>query len=241
MLGAVFIQTDDDAGQFIYDDLHGRDIDLSAAQLIPHKASPVSSIIHNRRNGSRTIVHYRDLPELAFTVFCRLDLEGFDWLHFEGRNINDTARMLAYAAQQQPRVMRSIEIEKPRDHIETLYPLANILVFSRACLKAWGEHDPVDFLQRLRARLPETDLVCPWSDDGAYFSAADGDTGHIPPHRPERLVDTLGAGDTFNAGLIDAMLDGQGLARATTRACRLAGEKCGHMGLEFIHNTTVDT
>ena len=231
--------SDDEAGRFIRDDLQGRGIDFSAAQLIAGKVSPMSCIIHNRRNGSRTIVHYRDLPELDFAAFCRLDLAAFDWLHFEGRNIHDTARMLEHAAQQWPRIMRSIEIEKPRPQIESLYPLANVLMFSRACLNVWQEHDPAAFLQQLRTRLPATDLVCPWGDDGAYYSARNGETGHVPPYRPERLVDTLGAGDTFNAGLVDALLGGLDLARATSSACRLAGEKCGHMGLEFIHNTTV--
>jgi ketohexokinase len=45
------------------------------------------------------------------------------------------------------------------------------------------------------------------------------------------VVDTLGAGDTFNAAIIHAKLAGRPLAECLHDACQLAGKKCGQQGL----------
>jgi ketohexokinase len=48
------------------------------------------------------------------------------------------------------------------------------------------------------------------------------------------LRETLGAGDTFNAGLIDGYVRGLMLGEALTLACRLAGKKCGQIGFSGL-------
>jgi len=44
-------------------------------------------------------------------------------------------------------------------------------------------------------------------------------------------VDTIGAGDTFNAAVICALLSGAGAEGAIMFGCAVAGVKVGHMGL----------
>jgi len=44
------------------------------------------------------------------------------------------------------------------------------------------------------------------------------------------VVDTLGAGDVFNAAVIDQLSKGASLQRILEAACRLAGRKCGQWG-----------
>ena len=51
-----------------------------------------------------------------------------------------------------------------------------------------------------------------------------------PAFPPEVVVDTLGAGDTFNAATIFALNAGKSLSEAVTFGCRVAGTKCGMMG-----------
>jgi ketohexokinase len=53
---------------------------------------------------------------------------------------------------------------------------------------------------------------------------------HSAAFPPEQVVDTLGAGDTFNAGLISALVSGLSADLALEQACRLAGCKCGQTG-----------
>ena len=47
-------------------------------------------------------------------------------------------------------------------------------------------------------------------------------------------MDTLGAGDTFNAGFVHRLSLGSSVEEALTFACRLAGAKCGMLGYEGL-------
>lgn len=227
------VLADEPDAERIVADLAAHGIDLAPVRRLAHGKVPTSYVTLNRRNGSRTIVHYRNLPEYAYADFATIDLAPFAWLHFEGRNIDDTVRMLAHARRTAPATPRSVEIEKPRAGIERLYADATVLLFSRAYARAQGHDDPAAFIAAQRPRAPHAELVLAWGEAGAWACDRDGALHRSPAFPPPRLVDTLGAGDTFNAGYIDARLRGQPPAAALIQACRLAGEKCGHEGLGF--------
>ncbi len=193
---------------------------------------PTSYVTLNRQNGSRTIVHWRDLPEYGFEQFRTLALHPYDWLHFEGRNVEETRRMLEHAAAVRPEVPRSLEIEKVRPGIETLLLHADLLLFSRGYARDRGFGSAGELLRAVRPSAPDALLVCAWGEDGAWGMDREGDLLHTPAFPPPRVVDTLGAGDTFNAGMIDALLNEKPLAIALEQAARLAGRKCGLSGFD---------
>jgi len=215
-------------------DLERHDIDLAAVRTLDHGKVPTSYITLNRRNGSRTIVHYRDLPEFGYEDFAAIDLRGYDWLHFEGRNVAATRCMLEKARELAPAVPRSVEIEKPRADIEQLFPHADVLLFSRHFATSRAYDDPQRFLGDIAGQTPGVIRTLTWGEAGAYALDRDGRLFHSPAYPPPQLVDTLGAGDTFNAGIIDALLRDMTVAEALQRAGQLAGRKCGQPGLDFI-------
>ncbi len=223
----------DETAQTIRDDLGCHGIDQRHCRVHEDGASPTSYVIHNRRNGSRTIVHYRDLEEFSAADFRRIDLAPYAWCHFEGRNVTELAAMLALAAQRRPGLPLSLEVEKPRPAIEGLFCHAQVLLFSRDYALARGAADGERFLADMQRQLPGRRLFCTWGEAGAWAVDETGRCLHAPAFSPAAVVDTLGAGDTFNAGVIHGCLAGYTTAETLRLACRLAGEKCGHEGLDF--------
>lgn len=52
-------------------------------------------------------------------------------------------------------------------------------------------------------------LICAWAEKGADAMGPDGVIIHSDAFPPEKLVDTLGAGDTFNASMIYSLSNGE--------------------------------
>lgn len=205
-------------------------IDLTACPRVPGRP-PTSCVLLSLEGGTRTIVHYRDLPEFSDEEFSQIDLTQFDWVHFEGRDGSETVRMVRRFCESRPDLPCSVEVEKPRPGIEAVFANVRMLVFSRTYANYLGFDAPRPFLLRMREQASRADLIVTWGKEGAYGLNRRGEIHHSPAFPPVEVKDTLGAGDTFNAGLIDAYVKGRTLAEALAQACRLAGQKCGQIGL----------
>ena len=216
----------------ILDDLARYEIDLSACHRVPGRP-PTSCIIISLETDTRTIVHYRDLPEYSDDDFRHVNLTPFDWVHFEGRNPKETVRMVRRTKETGRGIRCSVEVEKARPGIEAAFQSVAVLIFSRTYAHQRGFDNPHGFLLRMRDEAPEADLVVSWGEGGAY-GLARGEVIHSPAIRPAKVKETLGAGDTFNAGLIDGYIRGLGVGEAISLACRLAGKKCGQIGFSGL-------
>jgi len=195
--------------------------------------TPTSYIVLNQQNGSRTIVHHRDLPELDSAQFLKLPLEQFDWYHFEARNVTDCYIMMSICQQRRVDQTISLEIEKDRDNIDTLLPMADILFFSQAFVKSRGFSQAEAFIQHIQPTCPQSMIICAWGEEGAY--AHDGKQPyHCAATKLEQVVDTIGAGDTFNAGVINALAGGIPLGIALQQACQLAEKKLTQTGFDNL-------
>lgn len=231
----------DPAAGFIRKDLAGRGIDTRHAVAVPGAATPTSYIAHSLATGSRTIVHHRDLPELSADAFGQVPLGGVDWIHFEGRSPAETARMLALARRDAPGVRISLELEKPRPGIESLLDGPDLLLIARVFALADGgpraAEDPTAYLSGLAERTGAELLVLGWGAEGAWWLIRGGTPQRVPGYAPKRVVDTLGAGDVLNAGVIDGLLRRLPPGDAVAWAVRLAGIKCGRIGLDGLGRT----
>lgn len=192
---------------------------------------PTSYINLSQATGSRTIAHYRDMPEYSFQAFDRIDLNQFDWVHFEGREVAELKPMLEKAAAW-PGLSCSLEVEKPRQDIETLLPLADVLLFSRHYVISRGHEHARAFLQQPCGVSKERYVA--WGEQGAWGIDQAGQSYHSNAFPPRAICDTLGAGDVFNAGIIHSRLQQCPVAESLTYACRLAGLKCGLQGFAGV-------
>lgn len=227
-----------DEGRFIRDDLELHGVSTAACRLTVTGSTPVSCILLTAGTGSRTIIHHRDLPEYSFDDFRSLELDSFDWLHFEGRNVQAVSKMLEWARSRYPSIPRSLEIEKPRPGIEALFGLTQVLLFSRGYAEYRGHPNPEGLLQSVHREFPGADLFCTWGAEGAAALDRAGRLTRQSAYVPGRVVDTLGAGDTFNAAVIDGYLAGQEVDTILREACVLAGEKCTRVGFDGLASNT---
>lgn len=225
---------DEPDARLIRADLARHTIDISAVELLPRGKVPTSYITLSQRTGSRTIVHYRDLPEYSYEHFRAIDLSRFDWVHFEGRNVEVTQNMMERLKKLHPDLPCSLEIEKPRPGIEQLIPYADLLLFSRAYARARGFQRAEGLFERLRPQAPHAQMVCAWGEGGAYARDRDNRSYHTPAFPPPLVVDTLAAGDVFNAGIIHGLIRQRPLELTLIEAARLAGRKCGQQGIDGL-------
>lgn len=225
------VAADNEAKQLITG-LNQRNISTEHTQKFIKGRTPTSFVTLNTQNGHRTIVHYRDLPELNFDFFAKIEIEEYDWLHFEGRNTTQLPGMINIAKTFLTHQPISLEVEKPRDGIESLFSSVNLLIFSHHYAKAKGFNDGLELLESLE--LDNVNIVCTWGTKGVWYKTINGNVEHIEAEAVSPVIDTLGAGDTFNAALIHSLIEKKSLKESVTFANKLAAKKCLQPGLDNI-------
>lgn len=60
-------------------------------------------------------------------------------------------------------------------------------------------------------------VIVKLGENGAYYKTKDGAQGTVPGYKPEKIVDTVGAGDAFAAGVVTGLLENLPLDEAVAR------------------------
>ncbi|KAL4802776.1 pfkB family kinase [Aspergillus unguis] len=206
---------------------------------------PASSyIIKSQATGSRTIVNYNELPEMKIEEFIQI-AKGLGtaagWFHFEGRIPDVTLDCIRHVREQYPNVKISVEVEKPgREGLQELAQEADVIFYSKSWAQANGYNSAEELVQKQASLIPKASLLCcTWGQDGAAALEPSGSVVHSPAHTPEgfQVVDTIGAGDTFIAGMLYGLIckgNTWDLSQKLSMANRLAGTKVAQEGFSNL-------
>ncbi|RZF35567.1 hypothetical protein LSTR_LSTR005095 [Laodelphax striatellus] len=201
---------------------------------------PLSTVIINQQNGSRTIIHSnKSFPELSCQEFEKIDFSAYSWVHFEGRNIEQITGMikflLTWRSKSNSCLKISIEIEKPRSNQEVLIPLADVVLLGKDFALFSGCRSMVETIQKFKHNLKSgATLISVWGTEGATGYSESAGCKHSPAYLQLITVDTLGAGDTFAAALVFSLNKGNALDKSIEFACKVAGVKTGIKGFSLL-------
>lgn len=238
---------------FLIKDLDKNQVSHQLCFKVSSSSCPISIVILNQSNGTRTILHTnKNLRELTFQDFkSRIVpvLPEICWIHFEGRdNAEEISKMLLHikelneqlkAASSTCRVNTSLEAEKLRlltgINKYEMWNLPDVLFVSKDFAMNEGYEDMQTAVQGYSKKVKAGAIViCAWGEKGAAAMSESSGLVVSQAFPPDEILDTCGAGDTFNAAVIRALSQGKDLQESIEFGCFIAGKKCGFQGFDEL-------
>ncbi|ERF75702.1 hypothetical protein EPUS_01532 [Endocarpon pusillum Z07020] len=207
--------------------------------------APSSYIFKSLATDSRTLVNYSDLEEMNTSEFeqaiSKFANQPDSIYHFEGRIPDVTAECIDCIRIRDPKATISVEVEKPnREGLQRLAQKADVVFYSKSWAQAQGYQSATDCLQRQTILTPKASfLFCTWGVGGAAaLRASDKSIVQVPAYLPHsgHVVDTIGAGDTFIAGVLFGLFytQNQNMVKTLSFANELAGRKVAQHGFSGL-------
>lgn len=185
-------------------------------------------IFYFRRGSAASTLSPADVSVLDFTGCALLHMTGIT------SALSDSAReaVLALASRaKENRVKLSFDPnlrlqlwpdkEKMAECLNSIAAQADVFLpgVKEASL-LMGEDDPEKIAAWYLSRGTKT-VIVKLGARGAYYASCDGQSGYVPGFAVEKIVDTVGAGDGFAAGVLTALLEDMPLPEAVRRGCAI--------------------
>lgn len=197
-------------------------------------------------DGDPKIAYYRKgsaVSKITPEDIDSLNLSDSKWLHVTGITpaisqsaLESVKRLIERAKEQKMFIsfdpnLRPQLWSSEKEMIDTLNLLAESADLVLPGLKEGeilsgrkGAKEVANFYHDMGAKY----VVVKLGDKGAYYSEKDGESGEMPCFKVNEIVDTVGAGDGFAAGVISALAEGKSLKDAAYRGLVIGAIQITH-------------
>jgi len=214
---------DDELGNAIARGLADLGVDLRGLARVPGTRSPMSFVVVDRSDASRTVFHAPGTAPL-------LDPAAIDWSLLDGADVLLLDGRQPLAQREAARRARAqgitvlLDAERLDDHTRALLPLTDVCVASASIAAG----DPRAVLDLLAGLGPGT-VVVTCGEDGCLGRAGDGHLIQQPAFLVD-AVDTTGCGDVYHGAYAVGLARRLDLAVCMRLASAAAALKCRALG-----------
>ncbi|WP_181347532.1 sugar kinase [Thalassobacillus sp. CUG 92003] len=249
----------DEFGRYIHNFMRGEGVDVSAVQLV--EGYPTSlNFKEIKGDGSGNTFYYRaNSPTLTLTkdtldeayvtrgkllhitgVFAAVDAnKNVDLLHHAVKLAKQNGMLVSLDPNIRLKLWTK---DEAREALSTLLPYVDVLLtgVDEAEL-LFGVTDSQAIMEHCRSYNIDTVAIKKGADGAEGYHK--GEHVQAQPVRPRKVVDTVGAGDGFDAGFIHGFLQGWSLEKilqfANTIGSMVVSVEGDNEGLPYLHEVLV--
>lgn len=192
-------------------------------------------IAYYRRGSAASKLSPQDIEEL--------DLSGCEWLHVTGITpaISETAReavmalikrakaqkmFISFDPNLRPQLWASEQIM--RDTLNEIARNADLILPGIKEGSALTGAETPEEIASVYHKMDIKQVLIKLGGEGAFFSEAGGESSYLKAFSVRQIVDTVGAGDGFAAGVISALAEGKSLKEAAKRGLVIGAIQITH-------------
>jgi len=220
----------DEDGKSIAAGLEKEGIDISGIRYIPDKHSPVSYILVNIQNGSRTIMPYRDkFPPVPFDFVHRDMIQNAKILHLDTVNFENSlhaARIMKEAGGLVS--VDACSVHEEPEAYEELWKYTDILIANEAFPARVARRASLSENLRYFASFGPSVVITTLGEKGCVL-LNHGELHAFPAYRVD-VRDTTGAGDVFHGAFLHRYARNDSVESCIRFASAAAALKCTRPG-----------
>lgn len=236
-VGVISCLPDDALGNFVLDVLRSSGVDVSCVRQVPDAVCGIAAYILLFGNRKRPLAYrmpshdpwpltFSD-DEKAYLLDARA-LHCGGYLHFESTWHGETVRL--YKEAKARGLFTSVDSQFPLHAMEPpwlpgfedLLPHVDLLLCDEDEARSIAANDDLDAVAQILLRAGPTVVVIKQGADGSTVYTADGSV-HQPAVKLGELVDSIGAGDAYDAAFLIGILEGWSLEKCARFASVVAG------------------